>query len=73
MQFLAFLLHCEKLFLTTCFSFDEVSLKREVKLVVIIFNVRAIFTEASGSTSHLDPSNLPFALWNLADLAKICI
>ena len=51
--------------LTTCFSFDEESLKSEVKLAVIIFNVLVILIETNGKRFRLDLSNSPFALWNL--------
>ena len=60
--------------MTTYFSFDEVSLKNEVKLIVIIFVcvcVCVILLKAKGTCSHLDFSNVSFSLWNLADLAKI--
>ena len=54
------------------FSFDGVSLKSEMKLAVMIFfNVRVIHVEANLTRSHLDLLNSPFALWSLADVAKI--
>ena len=53
------------IFLTTYFKFDEVSLKREVKLAVICFTVRVILVGANGTRSHLDLSDSHFALWNL--------
>ena len=55
------------------FDFDEVSLKREVKLTVIIVlcEDHSCIT-ANGTRSHLDFSNAPFALWNSTDSAKIC-
>ena len=46
------------------FNFDEVSLKSEVKLAVIIFNVMVMLVEANGTKSYLDLSNSHFALWN---------
>ena len=70
MQFIAFPGQRDKtlIFLTTYFSFDDVSLKSEVKLAVISFSC-----EAKGTRSHLDLSNSPFTLEKLADLAKICM
>ena len=44
------------IFLNALFGFVEVSLKSEVKLVVIIFNITTIPLEA---ISHLDLSNAP--------------
>ena len=32
-----------------------------------------ILVEVNGARSYLDLSNAPFALWNLADLAKVCM
>ena len=58
---------------TTYFSLDEISLKSKVKLAVIIFNVRDILAEANRKSCHLDLSTSYFALWNLTDLAEICI
>ena len=61
------------IFLAICFSFDEVSPKIDVKLTVIIFNVKVILVDANGTRSDLDLSNSPFTLWDLVDLAKICM
>ena len=58
------------IFLTTYFSFDEVSPESDVKLDVIIFNMRIILVEDNGARSLLDLSNSPFIWWNLADLDK---
>ena len=52
---------------------DEISLNSEVKLAMVLLHLRVILAEVNGTKSHLDLSNLPFALYNLADLAKICI
>ena len=48
---------------TTYFSFDEVTIKSEVRIIIV---------EANWTRSYSDLSNLPFASWSLADLAKIC-
>ena len=50
-QFIAFPGQRDKnlIFLTSRFSFDEVSLKSGVKLSVIIFNVKVIVVEANGA------------------------
>ena len=61
------------IFLTTNFSFDEVSLKSDVKVSWNhFFNVRVILVEANVARSHLDLSNSPFAVRNLADFAHFC-
>ena len=48
------------IFLITYFNFDDVSLKNDVKLAVIVFSVRVILVEANGTRSLL--SNALFAL-----------
>ena len=57
------------IFLTTYFSFDEVSLK----LAVIIFQCEGHSCKGQKDEISFRPVNSTLCIWNFADLAKICM
>ena len=59
--------------LTTYYSFDEVSQNAKLNWLLLYFIVRVVLVEANRTRSRLDLSKSRFALWNLIDLARICM